>query len=838
MTLNRDVSMLGRWLGQVLREQRGEAFFELVERTRALVREVRAGGDPTELDKLLRGLNQSEASDLARAFSLYFQLVNLAEEYERVRALRQRQDPRPQSLLRAVQELRDQGMSAGEVQELIARVGLELTFTAHPTEMRRRTVRQHLERIAQELPGLERAGAQERVLAHIEALWGTPELRRIRPTVQDEVKAGLTYIGPIAEALPALERDLSRALQEVYGVTGAAGLDTQVPLRFSSWMGGDRDGNPFVTPQATREALALHRERARDLLAGELRRAYASVSQEDLEGEGEQPGYRQALLALYQAVQRGEQVDVCGGLSCIYRELLAAGQRRTAEELLLPALTLARVFGQHLVSLDIREHSGQTGQAVAELLRAAGVAEDYAALPEADKLALLSAELRSRRPLWPAGEPLTDNLETAIGPIREVQAAAREVGAAAFGHYVVSMSESVSDVLEPLLLAREVGFRILPVPLFETLDDLRRAPDTVRELLTLPEYRTHLGEDAQEIMLGYSDSNKDAGFLAANWALHEAQRHISAVCREAGVRWRFFHGRGTSIGRGGGPAGRAILGQPAGTIDAGLRITEQGEALADKYSHPALAHRNLEQALYGTLLSAARPPAAPPQGWLEAMDRAAPAGAAAYRAFVHDPAFLPFFEAITPIHEISRLNIASRPVRRPGAPSLGNLRAIPWVMSWTQTRANLPGWYGLSEGLRAIGMPQAQVMYAEWPFFRSMLDNAQMSLAKSDSLIFRRYVSLLEGEGRPQGEALAAHLEDAFAETVTLVGQVVGKELLAQEPRLAESIRLRNPYVDPIHRIQVELLRRARTEPGGLDRYEHALMLTLQGVSAGVRNTG
>ncbi|GHF98613.1 phosphoenolpyruvate carboxylase [Deinococcus piscis] len=853
MALNRDVSTLGRLLGQVLREQEGEAFFELVERTRALVRGVRSGGDPAELNQLLRGLSQADASNLARAFSWYFQLVNLAEEYERVRALRERQGVRPQSLLQAVEELRRQGLSADEARDLLFSLQLELTFTAHPTEMRRRTVRQHLVEVAAQIPQLEETEAQERVLAHIEALWGTPELRRIKPTVADEVKAGLTYISSIALALPVLERDLARAFETVYGGDGAAGVSTQLPLRFSSWMGGDRDGNPFVTPQATRAALTLHRDRARELVAAALRRAYADVSQEDLEisddveakgnlkAGADQPTYRREVLALFQAVQRGEAVDLYARLSELYGQLLRDGQRRTAEQLLLPPLTLARIFGQHLVSLDIREHSGQTGKAVAELLQAAGVVDDYLALDEDAKLTLLSSELRSRRPLWPAGEPLTETLETAIGPIREVQAAAREVGPASFGHYVISMSESVSDVLEPLLLAREVGFRVLPVPLFETLDDLERAPDIVARLLALPEYRTHLGGDVQEIMLGYSDSNKDAGFLAANWALHEAQRRISAVCREAGVRWRFFHGRGTSIGRGGGPASRAILGQPAGTIDAGLRITEQGEALADKYSHPVLAHRNLEQALYGMIVAAARPPQDPPAAWMDALDRAAHAAATAYRAFVHDPAFLPFFEHVTPIHEISRLNIASRPVRRPGSPTLSNLRAIPWVMSWTQTRANLPGWYGLSIGLREIGTEQARQMYAEWPFFRAVLDNAQMSLAKTDPSIFREYAALAgtdTSEILAGAQALAAVIEEAYCDTAALVSEVVGGELLSQEPRLAQSILLRNPYVDPIHRIQIELLRRARTEEGGLDRYEHALMLTLQGISAGVRNTG
>ncbi|WP_272976419.1 phosphoenolpyruvate carboxylase [Deinococcus geothermalis] len=831
MGLSHDVNVLGRTLGQVLKEQEGEGFFELVERMRALVREVRAGGDDTELRGLIEGLDGRSAENLVRAFSWYFQLVNLAEEYERVRVLSGIQGVRPQSIAQALSELKAQGVTAEEAEALLQRLDLGLTFTAHPTEMRRRTVRNHLVEVARDIPNLDGEGL-ERVAAHIEAMWGTPELRRLKPTVLDEVKGGLSYVTSIAQALPELQRDLARAFREVYG----RATEARLPLTFSSWMGGDRDGNPFVTPQATRDTLALHRERARELLLGVLRQAYTDLSQEDLE-EPEQAPYRAELRELHQAVREGEPVDLVPRLEALRARLYADGQHRSADLLLTPLLTVARVFGQHLVSLDLREHSAQTGAAVARLLAEAGVETDYLNLPEHAKQEVLTRELRSRRPLWPAGEALPAELENAIGPIREVQAATRVSGPRAFGRYIISMSESVSDVLEPLLLAREVGFRILPVPLFETLADLDRAPQVVWELLSVPEYRAVLGDDVQEIMLGYSDSNKDAGFLAANWALHEAQRKISEVCRRAGVRWRFFHGRGTSIGRGGGPAARAILGQPAGTIDAGLRITEQGEALADKYSHPVLARRNLEQALYGLLLAAARPAENPPAAWTQALTRAAEASATAYRALVHDPDFLPFFEAVTPIHEISRLNIASRPVRRPGAPSLGNLRAIPWVMSWTQNRANLPGWYGLAEGLREIGPDLARQMYQEWPFFRTVLDNAQMSLAKSDFLIFAEYLRLTSEQ------RLAEQLRAAYDETVRLVQEAVGAELLSNEPRLRASIKLRNPYIDPIHRIQVELLRRARSAAGsadgaGTDEYERPLLLSLQGIAAGVRNTG
>jgi phosphoenolpyruvate carboxylase len=834
VSLNEDVNLLGRTLGTVLSEQEGPAFLELVERVRALVRQARAGEGDSQLRELLSGIDTHTAENLVRAFTLYFQLVNLAEEYERVRVLQASPGPRPQSLARALIELKDMGLTAEEVEALIERLDLGLTFTAHPTEMRRRTVRGHLVAVAQDIQALT-PNAVDRIASHIEALWSTPELRRLKPTVLDEVKGGLSYVSVIAQALPGLQQGLRRAFQEVYGRPTTASL----PISFSSWMGGDRDGNPFVTPQATHEALVLHRERARELLLDGIIGAYANLSQEGLEDD--QGAYRRELRALHNAVRDHEPVEVLPRLEALDARLREDGQLRSADLLFTPLLTQARVFGQHLVSLDVREHSALTGGAVAALLAEAGVEADYLALPEHARLDLLTTELRSRRPLWPAGTPLPGDLERAIGPIREVAQAVAVSGPRAFGRYIVSMAESVSDVLEPLLLAREVGFAILPVPLFETLDDLERAPSVMWELLGTPEYRKVLGGGVQEIMLGYSDSNKDAGFLAANWALHEAQRNISEVCRKAGVPWRFFHGRGTSIGRGGGPAGRAILGQPAGTIDAGLRITEQGEALADKYSHPVLAQRNLEQALYGLLLAAARPAGELSPAWTEGLGKASRASAAAYRALVEDPRFLPLFEEVTPIHEIARLNIASRPVRRPGPPSLSSLRAIPWVMSWTQNRANLPGWYGLREGIAAIGPQLAREMYQGWPFFRSVLDNAQMSLAKSDLLIFEEYARLVHTADH-DGAVLVRQLEEAYRATVALVQEVVGAELLSAEPRLKRSIELRNPYIDPIHRLQVELLRRSRALEGGSEQMpadlERPLLLSVQGISAGVRNTG
>jgi phosphoenolpyruvate carboxylase len=451
---------------------------------------------------------------------------------------------------------------------------------------------------------------------------------------------------------------------------------------------------------------------------------------------------------------------------------------------------------------------------------------------------LLERELASRRPLMPVNARCSDELHAVLEPMRVAREAVKRQPRA-FGRYVISHGENASDVLEVLIVAREAGFEQIDVsPLFETPDDLERCPDVMRALLHSAAYRANLGDRVQEVMVGYSDSNKDAGFLAANWALYEAQEALAKLFAEFAVPYRFFHGRGTSIGRGGGPAARGILAQPPGTIGRGLRITEQGEALADKYANPELAKRNLEQLLFGLLTAAAQPPHDVPKPWRDAMTLAANASRGAYRDLVFHPDFLEFFEAVTPINEIANLKIASRPVRRPGKPTLDNLRAIPWVMSWTQSRVNVPGWYGLGAGLAALEAQESGLsarLYREWAFFRSLLDNAQMSLAKTDVSIFERYASLSE-----HGALTRAILME-YERAVAHVKLAIGSDLLESEPRLRRSIEVRNPYVDPIHIVQVALLRRYRATPtddSSRAPLERALLLSIQGIAAGLRNTG
>ncbi|MCC7111977.1 MAG: phosphoenolpyruvate carboxylase [Deltaproteobacteria bacterium] len=504
--------------------------------------------------------------------------------------------------------------------------------------------------------------------------------------------------------------------------------------------------------------------------------------------------------------------------------MLRRGQRRGASAFLDPVFCRAALFGRRLAALDLREHSDTIGAAAALALAQGGVNE-YAMQSEEQKCALLEGALTAGT--LPTA-PTADVYELVAAPLRVL----REEGIADT-RFVVSMTRGVSDLLEVLLVARHERARVLPTPLFETLDDLRAAPAVMTAALASPAFRAALGTEALEVMLGYSDSTKDAGPAAAAFALFEAQRAVADVCRAANVEWRFFHGRGTSLGRGGGPMARAILGQPAGTLGRGLRLTEQGEALADKYGHPAWARRNLEQGIVAVLLGAARAETeAPPASHVEAWRHASDVARAEYRALVDHADFLRFFDTVTPLQEIARLRIASRPVRRPGAPSLENLRAIPWVMAWNQTRANLPGWYGVDAALSAMPLQTRRAMFKGWPAFRSFLENVQMALAKTDEPIFRAYLALDDARS-----ALGARIIEARARAIAFVEETCEASLLAHEPHLLRSIHLRNPYIEPIHRAQIELLLRSRRD-GRTPHTDRALLATILGIAAGVRGAG
>ncbi len=892
--LSADVDFLGTCLGDVLREQEGARLFELVERVRGLTKAIRAGDEESrrreraELAEVLQGLDTATAEKLVRAFTVYFQLVNLAEEVHRVRVNRERgvtasvDGPRGESIAAAVKALKDQGWSAAEARRFIEGLDVQLTVTAHPTEVKRYTVRLKLERVSAALRQLgerrlapsDRQALVDTIYAEVTALWLTREANEDRPTVLDEVKSALYYYRrSLLDAVPRLMRDVDEALATYYG-TEALPMGALEPIvRFRSWIGGDRDGNPYVTPTVTREAYELQRGVALERYLEDIDLLVQRLSQhedrvvltgrfrEDLAELDERYGestrfprepFRRKLEHMHRFVRAeragegaypGGPAGYVGDLELVEHTLASTHAGRLAETFVRPARYRADAFGFVLAPLDLREHSSKHEQAVADLLAFGGVTDDYAALAEDERVSLLARELATPRPLAPSWARFGEEATRALDSLKVLREVKERYGPEAVGATIVSFTNGPSDVLEALLLAKEAGIPdIDATPLFETLDDLRRAPAVMRSLFETPVYREHVGRrGVQEVMIGYSDSNKDVGFLSANWALYQAQEGLARVAGEAGVPLRLFHGRGTSIGRGGGPAGQAILAQPPGSLGGRMRMTEQGEALSDRYADPDLAHRHLEQVVHAFIQSSARDARGVEEldpRYREAAQLAADASRESYRRLVDDDGFFEFFTAVTPIEEISRLNVGSRPASRGQGGSREDLRAIPWVFAWTQCRANVPGWYGIGTGLAALAPGLSAEMYERWPFFRAVVDFAQMSLAKADMDVFGSYLTLAE---EPHRSALGGLILQEFELSVKEVEAATGAPLLAGDGVLARSIALRNPYVDPISHLQVELLRRLRasSQDSLVERsLSYAVLVSLIGISAGMRTTG
>lgn len=897
--LRADVDFLGSALGTVITELEGKKFFNLVEKVRGLTKDLRSEHDPAlvaELRAELADMSLGTAERLLRAFTVYFQLINLAEEIHRVRVNRLREgqatleEPRSESVAAAVKSLRDQGWAQDEVRRFIENLDIQLTLTAHPTEVKRYTVRLKLERISSALRRLgEHALSpqakellQEEIFAEIATLWQTRELFTQKPTVIDEVKSALYYYNrSLLEAVPRLMLDMESSLEDYYGKSE---LDAPLSpvVKFRSWIGGDRDGNPFVTPEITKEAYRLQSEIAMaaylddiDLMVQRLSQWEERVTltrsfRENLETLIEAQGlpsrfvgepYRQKLIFMHRALKAEEaeplpanaaspDTGYPGNASGYQADLglvettLKLGQgQRAARAFVRPARYRATAFGFQLASLDLREHSRFHELAVADLLAYAGVTDEYTSLDEDARVELLANELISKRPLAPADAELNEETYRALEFLSVFKQVQQKYGKGSTGGYVVSMTEGASDVLEVLILAKQAGLsEIDAVPLFETGEDLLNAPRILTQLLGLEVYRNHVAaRGVQEVMIGYSDSNKDVGFLAANWALYQAQEGIAEVCKKEGIPLRIFHGRGTSIGRGGGPTGQAILAQPPGSLNGRMRLTEQGEALSERYADPDLAHRHLEQVAYAFILSSARDARELPdlpQHYRDELGRAANASREKYRAFLEADGFLDFYHTVTPIEEISRLNVGSRPARRRGEQSLQNLRAIPWVFSWTQCRANLPGWFGLGTGLAVLDDETLRDMYASWPFFGTIIDFAQMSLAKADLGIFESYLELVPDDLRTTFWPI---IHDEYELTVGQIERATGLGLLEHDATLTRAIDLRNPYVDPISYLQVELLKRLRNLPSESPEREdldYAVLVSLLGISAGMRNTG
>ena len=901
--LRAEVRSLGSALGRVITRLEGPETLATVERLRGLAKSARSGdlNAPKELTAEVAALKPAEAFNQAMAFTLYFELVNLAEENFRIQLLRRRRaallrsdaQPLRESIESAVAELKARGVDAGAMQSLVDRIGIELVFTAHPTESKRRTLLTKLRRLAQLLlldkgqePG--QLGDPAAVEREIASLWLTDRSRVERPTVTDEARTGMWYFDTtLFDVLPRLQADMQRALARHYPTVKAPARW----LTFGSWIGGDRDGNPNVTAGVTAEVLGLHRSLAlekllaqvrelgrtltvsdrREALTPELKKLlrenrHLSARVEALVKRYPHETYRLVLAGLRERVQHAsadadrtlaappdaepalQASDAREILDCLARSLSAGRGAILVDGELSENLTRLDVFGLHTARLDIRQHSAPHEAAVAELLGRS----DYPKLPEADRRELLTAALGKAKPLSAAAvAELSSPTRHVVEPLVLAGRARARLGADCLGIYIISMTTDVSDLLEVAYLMRLAAVELPISPLFETLEDLSNAPRVLSELFAHSAYAPILAswQGHQHVMLGYSDSNKDCGYLTANWALYKAQEDIACVCRERQVRVTLFHGRGGSIARGGGPAAKAILAQPIALRDGGIRVTEQGEVLSTRYHDPELAHRILEQMTYGVMLGihAAEHPAPVKPEWVAAMEQMSRDGFGAYKKLVHDdPEFIAFWKEATPIDEISNLKFGSRPTFRRATQSVADLRAIPWVFSWMQSRFNFPGWYGLGSALAPImkrgraGRDLLRAMHAGWPFFQTLIDNAQLTLSKADMGIARLYASLV-GDARVRAKILAA-LEAEFALTEAAILAVTGqRKLLAKEPILRRSVELRNPYIDPLNYLQVDMLRRLRA--GGLDKHEEeatrrVVELTINGISGGLKNTG
>jgi phosphoenolpyruvate carboxylase len=800
--LRRDIRMLGDLLGTILVEQSGPELLEVEERLRALARRARHSGDHSELRIAVASIDLDRQGLALRAFALFFQLANIAEQHHRRRRLGEyERDGRvlPESLIEAAAQLTAAGLTPDELARAGEGLRVELVLTAHPTEATRRTVLEAHQRIAALLESRDSAYAPvaqariERALAEeITILWQTDEVRHKRPRVVDEIRQGLWFVEQsLWGVVPRVARGVAEALP---GAEGA--------LRLGTWIGGDMDGNPNTGPETIADALERARTLAQSLYRDDLRALGAAWGMSaDLVGIAPKDGvtepYREALVAIWERL--GDDAYPTGAelledLDRIDTELRAHRGARIADGALLDLRLRALVFGLHLAKLDVRVHAS-----------------------------------RIRRP------------DTAVRAVmRAIRDAQARHGRLAVDRLVISMTRSADDVIAAEELARSEGAEVMGVPLLETIDDLRGAGALVDDLLA------RSPRPALEVMVGYSDSGKDGGYLAAQWAIARAQEDILAAAERHGTTLTVFHGRGGSTGRGGGPTYAAILAQPRGAVAGRLKQTEQGETIAFKYALPRLAERNLEAALSATLLTrfpevaGIEPPNA---GARDTMAELAETGHRTYRALVWDDAAFPrFFRSFTPVDELALLEIGSRPVSRPEAAASGELqalRAIPWVFAWTQNRCLLPAWYGCGSAFHSYGLTGPRLawlrrLYREWPFFRALLENLEMTLAKSSFEIAAGYLTLVPAQAEP--DRIWAILSDEHRRTVEAVLAVTESvELLDRHPVLKRSVRLRNPYVDPMNAIQVELLRAWRS---GDEAARRPLLRSIAGIAAALRNTG
>ncbi len=895
LPLRRDVRCLGLLLGTVLREQAGEDLFALEEKLRQLAIRHRerveehgvAAPEPSDepelqeqARELLHGLTLAECHQIVKAFSNFFELTNLAESNHRKRRLRAARlagSDKPGSLRGTLQRLKNGGIDGPAALDLLRRVEVVPVFTAHPTEVARRVVLIKRRRIAALLAGFDHLphepaaalAGQEAILAAITGLWQSDEVRRQRPTIQDEIRMGLDhYLQALLPPLPRLYGELASSFAAVYGMELE---QAQLPavVRFGSWIGGDRDGNPYVTPAATREALQAAREmildhylERLDELVGLITSSTARVATDpaletalaaDLEifhaAAPEVARYPAAetarrFLALLRyrlrlARHAPDSAGACrarefaAGLQQLRESLARSGGLRLARVHLDPLLRLVGTCGFHLQTLDIRQHAEVHARAIAEL--AAGTTAGGL-----------------------APHPSTATRKV-LETLRTLAVLKREFPPEALRSYVISGTSSARDVLDLVWLLELCGVQVaatadggdpglMPVPLFEYIEDLRKAPDTCRELWKLPAYRPYLDSwgGRQEVMLGYSDSNKDGGMLTSTWELYKAHRALHAVAAECGVTLQLFHGRGGTVGRGGGPTHRAIVAQPPGAFSGSLKITEQGEVISFKYADPTLAGRNLELMIAAALEALAGPRLG--QGelaadWDAAMEDLSHLAYGVYREKIaENPDILVYFEQATPVRDFELAKLGSRPAKRRETRGVENLRAIPWGFGWIQSRHGIPGWFGVGYALECYAergeaeLNRLRKMAGTLPFFADLLRNVELALTKVDLPLARRYAGLVQDA--PLRERVLELIFGEFRRTVRMLLKITGQSrLLQRQPDLARSLRLRNPYVDPMSLIQIELLHRRQRGEGGPE-LDEVLAATISGIAAGLRNTG
>lgn len=907
--LRDDIRLLGRILGDTVRDQQGEAVFGVVERIRQTsIRFHRSEDDAArrELEATLNSLSRAQAVHVIRAYTFFSHLANIAEDQHHIRRTRAHaltaSAPREGTMAHALERARDAGISRGRLEGFFASAHVAPVLTAHPTEVRRKSMIDREMEVAEllaegdrtALTPEEQALSEEALRRAVLTLWQTNLLRGTRLAVLDEVANGISYYDyTFLSELPRFYATVEDTLASAY--PGWAGAELASFLRMGSWIGGDRDGNPFVTEEVLRQALRMQSNRALRFYLSELHllgaelsldgrlvgvsdelAALAERSPDPSQTRRNEP-YRRAISGIYArlaatawaldrfeaphpAVGEAPPYPDVGGLiadlAVLNRSLAANGSTTLARGRLKTLRRAVDVFGFHLAGIDLRQNADVHERTIAELFEVASPGTGYAGLSEDRRTELLLAELATSRPVTSPFEPYSAQTASELAIVRAAAEAHKKYGTWAVPNYVISQANSPSDVLEVALLLKEAGLLrpreglldVNIVPLFETIGDLRNCGRVMDELLALPHYARLIESRGrmQEVMLGYSDSNKDGGFLTSGWELYKAEIALIDVFRRHGIRLRLFHGRGGSVGRGGGPSYQAILAQPGGAVQGAIRITEQGEVIASKYSNPEVGRRNLEILAAATLEATLLQPseAAPRPEYLAAMEELSAHAYGAYRDLVYETeGFERFFWESTVIGEIAKLNIGSRPASRKSSTRIEDLRAIPWVFSWAQCRLMLPGWYGFGAAVKAWtaarpddGMAVLKAMYREWPFFEGLLSNMDMVLAKSDIAIASRYAELVTD--RSLRESIFSRLRCEWQDTIEALHAIMEQETLLQSnPLLARSIRHRFPYLDPLNHMQLELLKRYRQ--GDFDEtVVQGIHLTINGIAAGLRNSG